>query len=258
MKLKVLVVDDELPAREEIKYLLEKYDDIDIIYEANNGIIAFDLIQKFEPDIIFLDINMPKISGIELADKIINTKNTKIPLIVFITAYDEYAIKAFELNAIDYLLKPIGENRLEKTLKKIRENLKLNDEKMQQNINTIVNQLQSKKQSDSIKLTLYKDGAFYPISTKDIIFSTVEDKNTVIITTKGKFIYHDSLSHLERNINKNNFFRSHRSFIINIDYIEKIEPWFNNTYNVKLKGYNEHIPVSRGQVKQFKTIMNII
>ncbi|MGO1820396.1 MAG: response regulator, partial [Senegalia sp. (in: firmicutes)] len=111
MKIKALIVDDELPAREEIIYLLSKYKDIEIIGEENNGLSAMEAVEKLEPDMIFLDINMPKISGIEVANKIIN-KEDNIPLIVFITAYDEYAIKAFELDAIDYLLKPISEQRL--------------------------------------------------------------------------------------------------------------------------------------------------
>ncbi|MGO1369552.1 MAG: LytR/AlgR family response regulator transcription factor [Senegalia sp. (in: firmicutes)] len=257
MKIKALIVDDELPAREEIIYLLSKYKDIEIIGEENNGLSAMEAVEKLEPDMIFLDINMPKISGIEVANKIIN-KEDNIPLIVFITAYDEYAIKAFELDAIDYLLKPISEQRLDKTIDKLRLGLGFRNEKYEIKLNNIINKLQKKKEVTLDKLTLYKEGAFYPIEIKDIILATVEDKNTVIITKNDKFIYHESLSHFEKNINNDNFFKSHRSFVVNMDYIEKIEPWFNQSYNIKLKYYNENIPVSRGQLKEFKMIMNII
>ncbi|MBS4537820.1 response regulator transcription factor [Clostridium sp. D2Q-11] len=256
--IRAMIVDDELPAREELRYLLEKHKDIEIIEEAKNGLEALNIIKENILDVIFLDINMPKISGIEVASEVLNYKIEKVPLIVFITAYDDYAIKAFELNAIDYLLKPIGDKRLNKALNKLRESLNNKGIQYEKRLSGLIKEIQGNKEYKYQKLTLYKDGMLFPIELKNIIMATVEDKNTTIITTTGKFIYHETLTHLEERINRGNFYRSHRSFLINIDYIEKIEPWFNNTFHIKLKGYDEMIPVSRGQVKEFKMIMNII
>lgn len=258
MIIRSMIVDDERPAREELKYLLEKHNDIEIVEEGRNGLEALNNINDIMPDVIFLDINMPKISGIEVAAKIMEYEIDKLPLIVFTTAYDEYAIKAFELNAIDYLLKPIDDRRLNKTIDKLRNNLKDKGIEYEKKLNGLINDIQNKKEYKSNKITLYKDGSFYPIEIEYIILATVEDKNTTIITTQGKFIYHETLTHLEKKINKYDFYRSHRSYLVNINYIEKIEPWFNNTYHIKLKEYEEMIPVSRGQVKGFKMIMNIV
>ncbi|MBS4536571.1 response regulator transcription factor [Clostridium sp. D2Q-14] len=253
-----MIVDDELPAREELKYLLGKYSEIEIVKEEKNGLDVLNNIGNIMPDVIFLDINMPKIPGIEVASKIIEYRLDKLPLIVFITAYDEYAIKAFELNAIDYLLKPIDDRRLSKTVDKLIKRLKDKRAEYEEKLNALINDIQNKNEYKYNKITLYREGAFYPIEIDNIVLATVEDKNTTIFTIKDKFIYHGTLTHLEKKINRDDFYRSHRSYLVNINYVEKIEPWFNNTYHIKMKKYSDNVPVSRGQVKEFKSIMNLI
>ncbi|SHH65685.1 two component transcriptional regulator, LytTR family [Caloranaerobacter azorensis DSM 13643] len=252
--IRCIIVDDEMPAREEIKYLLQQFDDIDIVGEAAHGLEAIELIQKLKPDLIFLDIKMPKISGIEVAEHVI--KDEYVPLIVFITAFDQFAIKAFDVNAIDYLLKPISKERLKKTIDKIKEiyysRIDYNDR-----LEKFLKYIKDEERNKINKISVYKNGKLIPLNLNEIIYITVEGRTTVIVSTKGRFESNNTLSQLERKLNTKNFFRSHRSFLINIDYIEEIEPWFNSTYQIKMKYSKEKIPVSRSQVKEFREIMNI-
>lgn len=258
MNIRALIVDDEMPAREELKYLIEKYEGIEIVDEAKHGLEALNILKEKDIDLVFLDISMPKISGIDVAETISSDKN-KMPFIIFITAYDDYAIKAFELNAIDYLLKPVTEDRLIKAINRVEESLYKDNYKYEMKLKNLINDMNS-NYSDykSEKVCLYKDGTFIPVDKEDIILATIEDKNIIIITNKGKFVYHETLTHLEERLSNDNFFRSHRSYLINLDYINKIEPWFNNTYHIDMEGYEKKVPVSRGQVKDFRVIMNII
>ncbi|WP_427340130.1 LytR/AlgR family response regulator transcription factor [Caloranaerobacter sp. DY30410] len=252
--IRCIIVEDEMPAREEIKYLLQEFDDIDIVGEATHGLEAIELIQRLKPDLIFLDIKMPKISGIEVTERVV--KGEYVPLIVFITAFDQFAIKAFEVNAVDYLLKPVSKERLKKAIEKVKEihySRADYDDKLEKFLRFIKNERRNKIS----KISVYKNGKLIPLDPGEIIYITVEGRNTIIVSTKGKFESNNTLSQLEKKLNTKNFFRSHRSFLINLDYIEEIEPWFNSTYRVKMKYSKEKIPVSRSQVKEFRGIMDI-
>ncbi|WP_425445924.1 LytR/AlgR family response regulator transcription factor [Dethiothermospora halolimnae] len=248
-----IILDDEKPAREELSFLLKGYDDIGVLAEAKHGLEALDLISELDIDLIFLDIEMPKVNGIEVAEKILNNNNP--PFIVFVTAYNEYAIKAFELNAIDYILKPFSKDRLDNTINKVLKRLDYNSINYKNRLENLLCEIENK--SNINKVCLYKNGSYIPVLVESIIYATVVDKSTLIFTENESYEYQNSLSQLEETLNLDNFFRSHRSFIINLDFIEKIEPWFNSTYQVKLKCIKEKIPVSRSQVKSFKKIMKI-
>ncbi|EOC99470.1 LytR/AlgR family response regulator transcription factor [Caldisalinibacter kiritimatiensis] len=253
--IRCLIVDDESPAREELMYLLNEYEELEIVGTAKHGIEAIELNDKLKPDVIFLDIQMPKVDGIEVAKEVI--KSTNVPLIIFVTAYDEYAIQAFELNAIDYLLKPVSQERLDKSINKVEERLDNISNEYEQKLKKLLNVITNKEDKNIKKICLYKNGTIVPLDINKIIYATVENRNTVIFSVEGKYEYSHTLSDLEEKLNLSNFFRSHRSFLINLDFIEEIEPWFNSTYQVKMKQINEKIPVSRKQVKEFKNIMNI-
>lgn len=241
--IRTLIVDDEAPARKELIYSLKKFGEIEIVGEASHGIEAIELNDKLKPDLIFLDIQMPKLNGIEVAKKILDSNHK--PYIVFVTAYEKYAIDAFEVNAMDYILKPITEERLEKGMEKILAKVKK------------VEKIGIRNRENSNKICAYTNGKLIPIDLKEIIYVTVEDKNTVIFSTKGKYEVNYTLGELSEKLNSPTFFRSHKSFLINLDYIEFIEPWFNSTFNVVLKNVDIKIPVSRGQSKEFKELMNI-
>ena len=253
--IKTIVVDDEIPARKELVYILEEFEYINIIGEASHGMEALELNNKLKPDLILLDIKMPKLNGIDVAKKILNGHHK--PYIVFVTAYEEYALKAFEVNAIDYILKPISEERLKKGMEKIIDNISRQNKAYMNNLNNLIHNLGDKDKETITRICVYHMGKLMPIDPREIIYATIEDRHTVIITTKGKFEINYTLSELYDKLDKSTFFRSHKSFLVNLDFIELIEPWFNSTFNIALKNVNMKIPVSRGQSKEFKELMNI-
>ncbi|RKD31562.1 LytR/AlgR family response regulator transcription factor [Thermohalobacter berrensis] len=252
--LKAIIVDDEMPAREELKFLLKEFNEIDIIGEASNGVEAIKLNEKLRPDLIFLDIQMPQITGIEVAEKVLDS--THVPLIIFVTAFDQFAIKAFEVNAIDYLLKPLCKERLEKSIKKAINLYKAKNYDYENKLEKLIKEIKGRNEKVD-KISVYKNGRLIPLDLDEIIYATVKEKNTVIVSTKGEFETNNTLSQLQEKLKNHNFFRSHRSFLVNLDFIEEIEPWFNSTYQVKLKNNKEKIPVSRNHCKEFRKLMNI-
>lgn len=250
-----LIVDDEMPARRELLYILSNIENIEVVGEASHGLEALELNKKLKPDIMFLDIQMPQMSGIEVARRLMEEEHK--PMIIFVTAYDRFAVEAFEVNAIDYLLKPISEERLQKRLEKITRS-KGKDEIFDFSIlNKLIQEIKAATNTTIHRLSLYCNNRLIPIEIKDIIYATVEDKSTVVVSNKGKFETNYTLNDLMDKLDSSIFFRSHKSYIINLNYIESIEPWFNSTYNINLKGYKEKIPVSRSYAKSFKEIMNI-
>ncbi|PAB59504.1 LytR/AlgR family response regulator transcription factor [Anaeromicrobium sediminis] len=233
-----IIVEDEYPAREELKYFIDKYSSIDIIEEFESSVKALEFIEKKEVDIIFLDINMPNLNGMSFA-KIIN-KFQKKPKIVFITAYKDYAIDAFEVGAFDYILKPYSEERIIHTLKKL------------ERTNGTV-----KKANKCCKIVLNKGEKLVAVNPEDIYYCEASERETKVYTKDNVYMAKDKISTFIGKLPKENFFRSHRSYIINLDKIEEIIPWFNNTYNVRLQHMNVDIPVSRNNMKNFKRILNL-
>lgn len=231
---KTIVVDDERLAREEVKRALQKFPEFVIIGEANNVDNAIDLIEKESPDIIFLDIHMPEKSGFDLLEAL-----SSVPEVVFTTAYDQYAVKAFELNALDYLVKPLREERFAKTIEKVRQGL---SEK-------------SKLQLEVLPMhrkIFIKDGEnchFIPLS--DIQFIESLDNYARLYFGNQKAMIKRSLNHLEKKLDPTVFFRANRSQIINTQYIAEIHPHFNNRLHIVLIG-GEKIEVSSRQSVKFK------
>lgn len=256
-----MIVDDESPAREELRFLLSVYEDIEVVAQASYGTEAIQKCKEYKPNLVFLDIQMPLMSGIEVA----NALHTSpwLPIIIFTTAYDDFALQAFETNAVDYLLKPISKERLQKALDKSRELLtSLENAKEERSLKHVEeNKVRAdlSNASKSIKkICLYKNGSLIPVAFGTILYAVVENNNTRIVTDKDIFDYPYPLSHLEEKLADPIFFRCHRNYIINLDYMEKIETWFNGTYRVHLKACEEKVPVSRNKVKDFKRIMAIV
>jgi len=241
--LKCIIVDDEYPSREELKYFINNYSNIEIIKEFDDSLTALKFIEKNKVDLIFLDINMPNLDGICLG-KIINKFEEK-PIIVFITAYKEYAIDAFEIEAVDYILKPYSEERIINAIKRIEKSY---------NENRIISE---DKGLIKDKITLWRNDKMKVINIEDICYCEVKERDTMVYTRNESYIANMSISSFYKKLPKQKFFRSHRSFIINIDKVVEIIPWFNSTYNVMLKGLNVQIPVSRSNIKEFRRIMRI-
>lgn len=254
--IKCIIVDDELPARTELKYLLQEYENIEVIGEVSHGLEVLEVNERLYPDVIFLDIQMPQMDGIEVAEKLLQSKH--MPLIVFVTAFEEYAIKAFEVNAIDYILKPISKDRLSKTIEKLIQTNEVNNKAFEQKIENFLSDIRNRKSAKVNKISVYYNGKLIPLAPNEIMYLTVEERNTLIVSTKGRFESNNTLSQLEEKLNSPNFFRCHKSFLVNIDYISEIVPWFNSTFMIKMKNISDEIHVSRGQAKEFKKIMNIL
>ncbi|MBU3129260.1 LytTR family DNA-binding domain-containing protein [Clostridium tagluense] len=230
-----IIVDDEFPSREELKYFINNFSNIKIMEEFDDSIIALEYIELNKPDIIFLDINMPKLDGMALG-KIISHFPQK-SLVIFITAHKDYAVDAFEIQAYDYILKPYSEERIVSTLKKIE---KGSDEKF-----------------TNSKITLWKDNKMIVRSITQISYCEAKERETLIYINGEQYNVSCSISEFYKKLPKEFFFRSHRSYIINIDKILEIVPWFNNTYMLKIQGENVDIPVSRNNIIEFKHIMGI-
>jgi two-component system LytT family response regulator len=230
-----IIVDDEYPSREELKYFINNFSNIKIMDEFDDSIKALEYIEANKPDIIFLDINMPKLDGMALG-KIIN-HFPKHSLIIFITAHKDYAVDAFEIQAYDYILKPYSEDRIVSTLKKIE---KCSDKKCLNN-----------------KITLWKDNKMMVRSIIDISYCEARERETLVYIKGMQYNLNCSISEFYKKLPKESFFRSHRSYIINTDKITEIIPWFNNTFMVKLQGEEVDIPVSRNNIIEFKEIMSM-
>ncbi len=254
MTIRVLIVDDEKPARDELIFLLSQFPSfaLEVCGEATNGEEALDKIESLSPDVVFLDIEMPILTGVEVVQTLV-TQSGKIPKIVFVTAYNQFAIKAFELNAVDYILKPIEKDRLQKTLEKVT--VKHSSEISPDKVFDLVKQiggLNSKK-----RLALCSSDRYIPVDFEQVIYATVIEKKTYVYTAKGCFEFFGTLQRLEEILNVPNFFRPHKSFLINLEWVVAVELALSGSYLIKLRDVETKIPVSRSQLAEFRKIMNI-
>ena len=242
--IQAVIVDDERLARQELKRILEDYKKIKVIEECSNAEEAIEVIEKSKPDLVFLDIQMPGKNGFELLEELDFT-----PEIMFITAYDEYALKAFEVNALDYILKPIEEERFEKSL------------------NSVVERIEERKNDEEQQI----DGSI--LSENDQVFLKdgdrcwfVQLKNVRLFESEGNYVrvYFDdekplilkSLNNLEKKLSEKVFFRANRKHMINLKWVDKIETWFNGGLLVILKD-GKKVEISRRQTSKLKEMMSL-
>ncbi len=237
--MKALIVDDERLARKELTTLLEEHKEIEIVGEATNVDEALAQITKLNPDLIFLDIHMPGESGFDLLEKL-----EKVPDVIFTTAYDEYAIKAFDVNALDYLLKPIQPERLGAAINKIKKE-------------TFIDSLHDKKTLGSNDQVFVKDGdRCWFVKLADVRLFESDGNYIKVFFGTNKPMIHKSLNALDERLDSRSFFRASRKHIINLGWVENIDTWFNGGLLVQLKG-GEKIEVSRRQAARFKERMSL-
>lgn len=250
----VLIVDDEKPAGDELEFLLRRIPDISICGVAESGYEALSLSRKCRPDLVFLDIKMPEMGGFEVADNLRFDENS--PGIIFTTAYDKFAIKAFEINALDYILKPYSRERLQKSIHRYisqSENEKSADYK---SICSLIQDI-PKRESCPRYITISLGEHFKPILIDDIIIVVAEGRDIRIMTVDGEFHHSKSITSMDTLLDNELFFRCHRGYIINLNFIKKIDIWFNNTYQLEMVGLIEKIPVSRSYIGRFRELMAI-
>ncbi|MDG0973563.1 MAG: response regulator [Crocinitomicaceae bacterium] len=247
--MKVIIVDDERLARNELRSLISEFPEIEIIDEATNAQEALTKISEQQPDVVFMDIHMPHTNGIEALKQL--KELDEIPKVVFVTAYDEHAIEAFRLNALDYLLKPVDPTRLNETISKL---LKAEEEEHYDAPHQSNRKDRPLEISDQIFI---KDGEkCYFVALQDIrYFESMGNYVKVFFHTNKPMILR-SLNSLEERLSPDHFFRANRKYIINLNHISAIENWFNGGLQVTLSE-NEKIEISRRQTIRFKEMMSI-
>lgn len=249
--IRVVLVDDEEHARNELKYLLDQYPNVQTVCQASNYQEALNSIQEYRPHLVFMDIEMPGISGIKLAEKILD--NDFSPLLVFATAHEEFALKAFELDAVDYLLKPFSAKRLDRCINRVR-NLLLRSYSVGVKNNSALTIGNAPKQ----KLAVENNGKATILDIKDIILACCSDGQVIIYTGNKSYQSNMAMHELQSRLEPYNFFRSHRAYLVNTEKIREIIPWFNGTYNLILEGLcNMEIPVSRQQAVHLKRMFDL-
>ncbi len=241
--MKVIIVDDERLARTGLRSLLEKFDDLEIVEEAANADDAFEKIEHHKPNLLFLDIQMPEKTGFDLLEML-----PTVPEVIFTTAYDEYALKAFEINALDYLMKPIDPKRLEEAMRKVREVFaKKNNQKPAK---------PSGKLSENDQVFVKDGEKCWFVKLTDISLFESEGNYVKVYFKENRPLIHRSLNALDERLDDKLFFRASRKYIINLKWIDKIEPWFNGGLMVKLQG-GQRIEISRRQAAKFKEKLSL-
>ncbi len=241
--MKALIIDDERLARKELNTLLQAFREIEVIGEAVNADDALDKIHKLNPDVLFLDIQMPGKNGFELLEQL-----DSVPKVIFTTAFDEYAIKAFEINALDYLLKPIQPERLADSVQKLMKE-EYQDEHKAMNI-------KSRKLTPEDQVFVKDGEKCWFVRLADVRYFESDGNYIKVYFDKYRPMIHKSLNALEERLDEKSFFRASRKHIINLLWVEKIDTWFNGGLMVQLKG-GDSLEVSRRQSSRFKDLMSL-
>jgi two-component system, LytTR family, response regulator LytT len=261
MDLRAVVVDDEQLARDELGYLLGRVGSIEVIGQAGNGVEALTTIERLQPDLVFLDVQMPGLTGFEVARRMLDTEAPAH--IIFVTAYDQHAIEAFEVNAVDYLLKPVDQARLEVALQRARRRIasersveaggSINDQ-----LEKIV-QLVADRQSRRERLAIKVGERFLLVQAEDIIHASLVDDGIAVVTSQhaGTSSYR-TLDELQARLDPSVFWRVHRSHLVNINKIKEIVPWFSRNYILRMKDEKAtEIPVSRTQTRRLREYLKL-
>ncbi|MCQ2358796.1 MAG: LytTR family DNA-binding domain-containing protein [Phascolarctobacterium sp.] len=241
--IKVVIVDDEFPTRQELSSILQNINDVEIVAQCSIGQELLDYLQNNTADIVFLDIEMPQVNGLEIA-RIIRSTISNPPLIVFSTGYGQFAVQAFELQAFDYVLKPYTQERILLTIMRFR-----NQKKQMENI----------APKDIFKLPVWHNDKMILLNPmEEISLIRAEQQKVIVSTNNGEYEINASLKDVELKLKNLGFLRTHKSFIVNISKIREIIPWFNDTFILTLDNCSQkEIPVSRHYLPEFKKILNI-
>jgi two-component system response regulator LytT len=278
--LRALIIDDETLARQELQYLLDAAGDVAVVAQGSNGIEAVDLIRTHKPDVIFLDVRMPGLDGFAVLKKVLSLeKKFRMPQVVFATAFDQYAVRAFEVNAVDYLLKPFDNKRLVKTLEKVRTRMTVDENPegaatssefgstAAEKLDALLRMMEGQSQSAapgggaarSGKVVLRTQNRLLLADQKDVCFASIEDGRISVVTRTGEGDSNcRTLEELMEQLDPEQFWRAHRSFVVNIQHIREVVPWFKSSYQLRMDDKKQtEIPVSRSQTKRLRELFNL-
>jgi len=263
MALTTLIVDDEQLARDELAYLLKSVDGVEIVAQGKNGVEAVSLIKEHEPDLVFLDVQMPGLDGFGVIKKLVAQK-VPMPQIVFATAFDQYAVKAFEVNALDYILKPFDKKRIAQTVQKAIKNMKDQEEDVPPSdtasrLESVIKLLESKQPQPRAKVLIRAAGRMILVDQRDICYASIEDG---VITVYTSSVEGESncrtLEELADSLDANMFWRAHRSYLVNINRIKEVVPWFKSSYQLRMDDKKQaEVPVSRAQTKRLRELFRL-
>lgn len=243
---KIITIDDEPLARSIVKEYLQKYPELEIVEECNDGFEGFKAIQQHQPDLIFLDIQMPKINGFEMLELL-----DQAPAVIFTTAFDEYAIKAFEAHAVDYLLKPFSQDRFDKAIQKWKEQNVSSQKNTEELLETA-----SYSPSQSQRIVVKTGSKIKIIPVQDVFYLEAADDYVKVHTHEGSFLKNKTMSHFEKTLDPQQFVRSHRSYIVNIQQITRIDPYEKDNHVAILKSGTK-VPVSRNGYVKLRTVLGL-
>jgi two-component system, LytTR family, response regulator len=256
MKMRALIVDDEYPARKELRYLLQPYEFVKVVGEATNSIEALELIQNVEYSVLFIDIAMPGLNGIELAEQIKEIPNP--PAIIFVTAHENFALAAFSANAADYLLKPINPKRLEEALLKVKKRVESQIPQEFTPPAPIPTPAESKPSLATDMIPVEYRGKTILLQEQEIIYAYTDNDYVYVKTYLDKYLTRFTLKEMESRLNSNIFFRSHRCYLVNIRKTKELVPFFNGTYTLIVDDQDKsEVPVSRTQSKKLRELLGI-
>lgn len=250
--LRALIVDDEAPARAELRYQLESQADVQVIGEAQNAREALELVEALDYDVIFLDIQMPTATGLELAHRLHQGK-LRAPYVVFVTAHDQHALPAFGLSAIDYLLKPVSHDRLTHTIERLRA-LKGSRSEASAEIR--------ENAEGAVRAPRFLSGVVgdsaVPVPLEEVAYLVAEEDQVNLMTTNGRrLLMRATLHELQGILPENTFFRCHRGYIVNLHEVAEIVPFFNGTYLLRMKGGRDEVPVSRANARRLRELFRL-
>ncbi len=256
MSLSVIIVDDEQLARDELSFLLRDIEDLDVIGHGKNGVEAVSLIKETSPDLVFLDVQMPGLDGFAVIKKLLE-KKIPLPNIVFCTAFDQYAVKAFEVSALDYMLKPFDKKRVFQAVEKARKTQE-SDAAPSEKLDTLVKLLEQQK-PQTTKVLLKANSRLFLVDQKEICFASIEDG---VITVVAQSMEGQSncrtLEELLTSLDTNLFWRAHRSYLVNINRIKEVVPWFKSSYQIRMDDKKQtEIPVSRAQTRRLRDLFGL-
>ena len=261
MPINTLIVDDERPAREELTYLLKAFSEINIIGHGKNGLDALNLIKEHNPDLVFLDVQMPGLDGFGVIKKLAE-KKMKMPQIIFATAFDEYAVQAFEVNAVDYILKPFDKGRVAKAVQRAKKMLEAQSSPVER-LETLVEQLGAPKSAGAaparVKLLLKSQQRMFLVDANEMIYASIQDGAITIFTKDSEGVSnYRTIEELQSSLDSDRFWRAHRSYLVNIDHIKEVVPWFKSSFMLKMSDKRaSEIPVSRAQTRRLRELLKM-
>ena len=254
LSLTALIVDDEALARDELAYLLKDFPDIEIAASAANGLEAIDLIENIEPDLVFLDVQMPGLDGLGVIRRL-REKDAPLPYFILATAFDNYAVEAFQVEAFDYLLKPVEKERLAATLDRARRALAARPLRPE----TAETEVPRPPGGYKNKVLVRRDNRNWIVDAADIVYATIDDGIITVVTTAlhGESTY-KTIEELQTSLDPDMFWRVHRSWLVNINRIREVIPWFKSSFQLRMddkKG--TEVPVSRVQTKRLRSLFRL-